>query len=136
MQFVPYLNFDGECEAAFKFYEQHFGGKIVAMFTQEDAPDGCQIPAEWAKRIMHAVLIVGDAVLMGCDMPPGSPAAPGNIQVSLMIDTPEEAERIFHALADGGTVKFPIQETFWAVRFGTVDDRFGIPWMINCEKAH
>jgi PhnB protein len=135
MQLVPYLNFDGQCEAAFKFYEQCLGGKIVAMHTYAEMPASQRMSPESRHQIMHARLVVGDAVLMGSDCPPGHFEAPKGISVSLHIDDPAGAERIFHALAEGGTVRMPIEETFWAVRFGMLVDRFGTPWMINCEKA-
>ena len=135
MQLNPYLNFNGQCEAAFKFYEQCLGGKIVAMHTYGDAPAEAHVSPESRHRIMHARLLVGDAVLMGMDGPPEYFEAPQGMFVSLQIDDPAEAERIFHALAEGGAVRMPIGETFWAVRFGMLVDRFGTPWMINCEKA-
>jgi PhnB protein len=135
MQIVPYLNFNGQCEAAFKFYEQCLGGKIVAMFTYGGTPAAEHVSAESRDRIMHARLVVGDAELMGSDSPPEMFEAMKGLYVSLLIESPQEAERIFHALAEGGTVVMPIEETFWAVRFGMVIDRFGTPWMINCEKA-
>jgi PhnB protein len=135
MQLTPYLNFNGQCEAAFKFYEQCLGGKIVALFTHRNTPAAEHVPAEWQDRIMHARLVVGDAVLMGSDSPPAYFEEPKGMYVSLQIDHPAEAERIFHALAEGGTVRMPIEETFWAARFGMLVDRFGTPWMINCEKA-
>jgi PhnB protein len=93
------------------------------------------MPSEWGDRIMHARLQVGDAVLMGSDSPPDRAESPKGFCVMLQIDDPAEGERIFRALGDGGTVQMPYEETFWAHRFGMVVDRFGIPWMINCEKT-
>jgi PhnB protein len=135
MQIVPYLNFNGQCKAAFEFYEQCLGGKIVAMFTYGDTPAAEHVSAGSRDRIMHARLVAGDAVLMGSDSPPEMFEAMKGLYVSLLVDTTQEAERIFHALAEGGAVVMPIEETFWAERFGMVVDRFGTPWMINCEKA-
>ncbi|HEV2109441.1 MAG TPA: VOC family protein [Thermomicrobiales bacterium] len=135
MQFNPYLNFNGQCKEAFTFYEQCLGGKIVAMSTHEEMPAGQDVPAEWKDLIMHARLQVGDAVLMGSDSPPEHFKEAQGIYVSLQVDDPLDAERIFQAFEEGGTVQMPIQETFWAARFGMVSDRFGTPWMINCEKA-
>ena len=135
MQLNSYLNFNGQCEAAFKFYEQCLGGKIVAMHTFGEMPAAEHVSPEARHQIMHARLQVGDAVLMGSDCPPGYFDEPKGFSVSLQIDDPAEAERIFHALAEGGAVRMPIEETFWAVRFGMLVDRFGTPWMINCEKA-
>jgi PhnB protein len=94
------------------------------------------VPADWRNKIIHARLVVGDQVLMGSD---GTPAQPcEEIQgsfVSLNVETPVEAERIFHALEKNGTVKMALEQTFWAVRFGMCVDQFGVPWMVNCEQA-
>jgi PhnB protein len=135
MQLTPYLNFNGQCKAAFQFYEQCLGGKIVAMFTYGETPAAEHVTPESRDRIIHARLLVGEAVLMGSDSPPEYFEEMKGMSVSLQIDDPAEAERIFHALADGGSVRMPIEETFWAARFGMLVDRFGTPWMINCEKA-
>ena len=135
MQLNPYLTFDGRCAEAFKFYEQCLGGKIEGMLTHGASPMAEQVPAEWRDKIMHARLVVGDAVLMGSDAPPQHREEVKGFSVSIGVDRPADAERIFAALAKDGTVRLPIQETFWAARFGMLVDRFGIPWMINCEKA-
>ena len=135
MQLNPYLLFDGQCEAAFKFYERCLGGKVEMMLTHGDSPAADQVSPDWHGKIMHARLVVGDRVLMGSDAPPEHYEAAKGFSVSLGIDTPAEAERIFHALAEKGTVRMPLQQTFWAARFGMLVDRFGIPWMVNCEQA-
>ena len=135
MQLNPYLTFDGQCEAAFQFYERCLGGKIVTMMNHEDSPIADQVPADWGKRIMHARLTVGDSVLMGSDSPPEHYEEPKGFSVALQLKQPAEAERVFQALAEGGTVLMPIQQTFWATRFGMLVDRFAIPWMINCEQS-
>lgn len=135
MQLTTYLNFDGQCEAAFKFYEQCLGGKIEEMHTHGETPAAEHVSSEWQDKIMHARLVVGDGVLMGSDAPPEHYEEAKGFSVSLQIDDVDDAERIFHALAEGGTVRMPIQETFWAARFGMLVDRFGIPWMVNCEQA-
>jgi PhnB protein len=136
MQLNPYLTFNGQCEAAFKFYERCLAGKIEMMLTFGNSPMANQVSAEWRNKIMHARLIMGDKVLMGSDAPPDRYEVPKGFSVSLSVDDPAEAERVFHALAEKGTVQMPIQETFWAVRFGALVDRFGIPWMVNCEKPN
>jgi PhnB protein len=135
MQLNPYLTFNGQCEAAFKFYERCLGGKIVAMMPHEGTPAAEHVPAEWRNKILHARLTVGDQVVMGSDAPPGRYEEPKGFSVSVQIKDPAEAERIFHALAENGKVQMPIQQTFWAARFGMLKDQFGIPWMINCEQA-
>jgi PhnB protein len=134
MQLNPYLNFNGQCEEAFRFYEQCFGGKIEFMMTHEGSPMADQVPKEWGKKIMHARLSVGNQVLLGSDAHGDCYAAPKGFAVSIDVTEPAEADRIFNALAENGTVQMPIQETFWAKRFGMLADRFGIPWMINCSK--
>ena len=135
MQLNPYLTFNGQCEEAFKFYAQSLGGKIVAMMTHEGTPMAENTPPEWLKKIIHARVMVGDKILMGSDAPPDHYKPMQGFSVTLGIDEPAEADRVFHALSQGGTVTMPIQETFWARRFGMLVDRFGTPWMINCEKA-
>ncbi len=135
MQLNPYLLFNGQCQAAFKFYEQCLGGKIDAMMTHGESPMSQQVSPEWRNKIIHARMVVGDKVLMGSDAPPERYQEPRGFSVSLSVKDPAEAERIFHALADNGTVQMPIQKTFWSVRFGMVVDRFGVPWMVNCEQA-
>jgi PhnB protein len=135
MQLNPYLTFNGTCEAAFRFYERCLGGKIEAMIPHEGSPMADRVPPEWRNKIMHARLVVGEEVLMGSDAPPEHYQEPKGFSVTLGINNPTEAERVFNALSEDGTVKMPLQQTFWAVRFGMLVDRFGIPWMINCEKA-
>ena len=134
MQMNPYLTFSGQCEAAFKFYAEVLGGEIIAMLPHEGTPMAEHVPAEWRSKIIHARMMVGDKVLMGSDAPPDRFAKVQGFSVTLGIDDPADAERIFHALATNGTVRMPIGETFWAMRFGMLVDQFGTPWMINCEK--
>ena len=136
MQLNPYLHFNGQCEAAFKFYEQCLGGKIEAMLTHEGTPAEQDVPSEWRKKILHARLTVGDQALMGSDAPPERYDKPQGFSVSLNVDKPAEAERIFRALSENGKVQMPLERTFWAVRFGMCVDRFGTPWMVNCEQPH
>jgi PhnB protein len=134
MKLNPYLFFDGNCEEAFKFYEQVLGGKILAMMPHEGSPAEGHVPAEWRKKIMHARLVAGDMVLMGSDAPPPHQERMKGFSVSLQIEKPADAERIFGALAKKGTIKMPLEKTFWAERFGMLVDQFGTPWMINCEQ--
>jgi PhnB protein len=135
MQLNSYLAFDGKCEEAFKFYERVLGGKIIMMMTHGNSPMADKTPPDWLNKIIHARLTVGDAVLMGSDSPSGRYQKPQGFHVSIGTTDPKEAERFFHGLAENGAVQMPIQETFWAVRFGMLVDQFGIPWMINCERA-
>ena len=133
MQLNPYLTFNGQCETAFKFYEKCLGGKIEAMMAHTGTPAEAHVPPEWREKIMHARLNVNGEVLMGSDAPPDHYKEPKGFSVSLQFKDIKEAERVFHALAESGRVGMPLQQTFWAARFGTLVDRFGIPWMINCE---
>ena len=134
MQLYPYLTFDGQCEAAFKLYEQCFGGKITLMMTYEETPMDLQTPPDWRKKIGHATFTHADFLLSGCDAQPGQYQKPQGFSLQLNLSDPVEAERIFNALAENGTVQMPLAETFWAFRFGVLADQFGIPWLINCEK--
>jgi len=134
MQLNPYLTFNGNCETAFTFYEQLLGGKIDAMMTHEGTPAADHVPSEWRKKILHARLTVGEDVLMGSDASPDRYERPQGFSIALNVKDPQAAERIFQSLARDGSVQMPLQATFWAVRFGMLVDRFGIPWMINCEQ--
>jgi PhnB protein len=134
MKLNTYLAFDGTCEAAFNFYQRCLGGELVAMMKYSGSPMAAQTPAEWRDKIMHARLIVDGEVLMGSDAPPGRHEPPKGFHASINVDTAAEAERIYAALSEGGSIVMPLQETFWATRFGMFSDRFGTPWMINVEK--
>jgi PhnB protein len=134
MKTNPYLSFNGNCADAFRFYEKVLGGKISALMTWADTPMAKEVPAETRSQIVHARMQVDDTVLMGGDAPPGRYEAPKGITVTITVEQPAEADRIFAALSEGGTVTMPIQETFWAQRFAMFTDRYGTPWMINCEK--
>ncbi len=133
MELNPYLYFNGNCEVAFKFYEQHLGGKIEAVYTYAGSPMENQLPPEWRDKVMHVRMKVGTTVLMGSDAPEGRYRTPQGFSVSLNLKDAAEADRLFEALSKNGTVSMPIQKTFWATRFAMFTDQFGIPWMINCE---
>jgi PhnB protein len=136
MQMNPYLSFGGDCEAAFRFYEQCLGGEIGPVFRYAGTPVAGQVPADWSDKIMHASVVIGGQTIQGCDVAPESYEAPKGFSLALQLASTDEAERIFHAIADGGgRVEMPLEETFWAARFGIVVDRFGIKWLINCEGA-
>lgn len=136
MYLNPYLSFDGNCEAAFNFYEQTFGGETLAMMRFGDTPACGEVPADHNDKIMHARLKVEDSVLMGSDCIPGHPhESIKGCDIAIQVDDPAEAERIFNALSADGTIKMPLQETFWAARFGMLVDQFGVPWLINCESS-
>jgi PhnB protein len=135
MKLHPHLSFDGQCEAAFQLYARCFDGHILTMLSYGNSPMAEQVPPEWRGRIVHATLAIGDCVLTGADALPGQYEKPRGFQVLLSIDDPVDAERIFQALAENGTVQMPLQSTFWAVRFGVLVDQFGVPWEINCEQV-
>jgi PhnB protein len=135
MELSTHLHFNGQCATAFRFYEQCLGGRIVTLLTHGETPAKDHVAADWQDKVIHARLVVGNKVLMGCDAPEPHYAAPRGMQVSLSVPTPAEAERIFKALAEDGTVTMPFQQTFWSPGFGMAVDRFGIPWMINTEQA-
>ena len=133
MQLNPYLLFNGNCAEALKFYEQTLGGKIENIVNFKGSPAAEHAPPEWGDKVLHATLAVGDEKLMGSDAPPGHYEQPKGLSVSLSLNDRDKGERIFNALAEGGTVQMPLQQTFWASGFGMCTDRFGIPWMVNCE---
>lgn len=133
MHVNPYLSFDGQCEAAFRFYEQCLDGRLGPVFHYAGSPLAEEVPPDWQEKVMHGSVVLGDQVLMGADAAPGRYERPQGFSLSLQIQIPAEAERIFSALATDGTVVMPLERTFWAERFGMLVDRFGIPWSINCE---
>ena len=134
MKLNPYLNFNGNCRPAFEYYEKHLGGKILAMMNHAEVPAGTAGRPEWGSAILHARIALGDTVVMASDVPPDVQQPMRSVYLSLSVDSPEEAERIFPLLSDGGEVCMPLQETFWAHRFAITRDRFGTLWMINAEK--
>jgi PhnB protein len=127
------LGFDGQCEAAFRFYERCLNGTIAFMLTWGDSPMAGDAPPGWSARIYHATLKVGDSVIQGSDVPPGQYEPPRGFSLIVQMDDPVAAERVFQALAENGKIQVPLAETFWAARFGVVVDQFGMPWSINCE---
>jgi PhnB protein len=132
---MAHLHFKGNCREAFEAYAALFGGKIVFAMTYGETPEAAQFSADARGRIAHARVDLGDQFLLGCDPPAERYQAPQGFNVMADIAPSKEAERVFNALADGGTILMPFQQTFWAYRFGMCNDRFGIPWMVNCEKA-
>jgi len=134
MHVNPYLMFHGQCEEAFKLYERVTGGKVVAMLLHEGSPAENHVPPEWKKKVMHARLQSGDEFLMGSDAPPDHQQPSQGYSVTLRVDTPEEAERIYHGLSEGGTIRMPLDKTFFAQKFGMFADKFGIPWIWSSAK--
>ena len=134
MSIAPYLSFNGQCEKAFQFYEKSLKGKIIFMMKNGESPMADQTPPDRRDHILHATMTLGDQTLQGADAPPDHYRTPQGFSVSLSIDEPAEAERVFQALSENGQVQMPLQETFWALRFGMLVDQFSIPWMVNCAK--
>src|SRR3954469_12692632 len=122
-----YVNFAGTCAEAFRFYEKHLGGKVSMMMTHQQAPDQARTLPEWKDAVLHARIVVGETELMGADIPNAQPMR--SAYLSLRVNSDTEAERIFSALSDDGKVWMPLEETFFASRFGQLQDRFGINWM-------
>lgn len=134
MKLIAYLNFNGNCRAAFDFYREAFNGDITMRMTYGDSPMRDQMPADSHGLIMHCQMEADGAILMGADGPPPHDAKSGNTCINIQVERVEDAERLFHALSAGGEVQMPLQETFWAHRWAAFTDRFDKPWMVNCMK--
>lgn len=134
MKLHTYLNYGGNCREAFQFYQQHLGGKITVMMTHAEMPDQPGVAPEWKNAILHARITIGGTELMGSDVPPERFEPMRSVYLSLSVDSTSEAERIYGLLSDGGQVFMPMQETFFAFRFGMLRDRFGTSWMILHER--
>ena len=132
MTLNTHLNFNGNCAEAIKFYETHLGAKTVFTLTYAASPMADQFPAEFGDKIMHATMEIGGVSVMMADSPPPNYERPAGFCVALSFADPAETDRVFAALAENGNVTMPMQQTFWALRFGMLIDRFGIPWMVNC----
>jgi PhnB protein len=134
VQFFPHLSFNGQCEAAFKLYETCLRGQITMLMTHADSPMAAQVPPHWGQKIFHATLLFGGHRLSGADVLPEQYQRPQGFSLHLNVADVAEAERLFEALADRGTVQLPLAETFWALRFGMLVDPFGTPWAIQCSR--
>jgi PhnB protein len=130
MKVYTQLNFGGNCEEAFRFYEKHLGGKITMMMNQSQAPGA---PSGAGKAIIHARMSIGGTVLIANDVPPTVFQKIRSVYMYLSVDSSEEAERVHNLLADGGEVYMPMKETFYASRFSQLRDRFGVTWSIIHE---
>jgi PhnB protein len=134
MKLHTYLNYGGNCEQAFRFYEKHLGGKIIAMMTHGQMPDPSNVPPDWKNAILYARMTIGETDVMGSDVPPERFQPMRSVYLSLGVGSTEEAERIHALLADGGELFMPMQETFFAFRFSMLRDKFGTSWMIIHER--
>jgi PhnB protein len=132
MKLYTYLNYSGNCREAFRFYEEHLGGKITMMMTHAQGPNLNNLPADWGEAILHARISIGETELMAADIPGCQPMR--SAYLTLVAGSSEEAERIYAALSDGGEIFMPMAETFFAFRFAQLRDRFGTSWMILHER--
>jgi PhnB protein len=134
MKLYTYLNYGGNCRQALRFYEEHLGGKITMMMTHGEQPGLNQVPSEFKDAILHARMTIGETELMGADMPPDHFQPMRSAYLSLLLDSIEEAERIYALLSDGGEIFMPMEETFFAFRFAMLRDKFGTSWMLLHER--
>ena len=132
MKLDVYLNYAGTCEEAFRFYEQHLGGRITGMTRHGEMP-GSRMPEDWKNAILHARMEIGNTVLMGADIPGAEPVR--SAYLTLTLDSAEEAERVYALLSEGGQIFMKMEETFFASRFAQLRDRFGTSWMLLHERA-
>ena len=135
LEISAYLSFKGDCEEAFQFYVDALGAKPGLIFRYGDSPMADVVPEGWDARIMHGSITIGQQRIEGADVPPERYEEPKGFSMSLNVHSAAEAERLFEILSSGGRVVYPIEKTFWSERFGMVIDRFGTPWMINCEAV-
>ena len=134
MKLHAYLNYGGNCEEAFRFYEKNLGGKILMMMRYGEQPDPKNAPPGSEKWILYANMAIGETQLMGSDVPPERFQPMRSVYLSLDVGSDAEAERIYALLAEGGEIFMPIADTFFASRFGMLRDRFGTSWMILHQK--
>ena len=134
MQVSVHLTFNGNCQEAMEFYCKLMNGEILSMTTFGETPAGPGVPDDWQGKVVHGTMSLGDIAVATADIPPERYQSPQGINMFIEIENPDEASRVFARLAEGGEVQMPIQETFWAKRFGVVVDRFGIPWEVNCSQ--
>ena len=130
MQLHTYLNYGGNCEEAFQFYEQHLGGKITFLMRHGEQPNSASVAPEWKNAVLHARMTIGGTELLGADIPPDRFQPMRSAYLTLTVDSTGEAERLYTLLTDGGQIFMPIQQTFFASRFAMLRDRFGTSWMI------
>jgi PhnB protein len=134
MQLHTYLNYGGNCAQAFRFYEQHLGGKITMMTKHGEQPNPDAAPPEWKDAVLHARMDLGETELMGADIPPDRFKPMRSAYLSLTVASIEEAERVYKLLTDGGEIFMKMEETFYAFRFAMLRDKFGTSWMILNPK--
>jgi len=135
MKLHTYLNYGGNCEQAFRFYEKHLGGKVTMMMTHGQQPSAKDVPPDQKNAILYARMNIGETDLMGSDVPSERFQPMRSVYLSLSVKSIDEAQRIFALLSDAGEIFMPMQETFFAHRFAMLRDRFGTSWMIINERT-
>jgi PhnB protein len=137
MYVTPYLFFNGNCAEALRYYEKALGARVLHSTTYGDTPAKDHVPPALHDKVIHATLMVGNTAVMASDdcTPDGAAVTPGGYSLTVSVDTPETAKKVFDALADGGTVTMALDKTFFAAAFGSVHDRYGVRWMVICEKV-
>ena len=132
MRLDIYLNYRGNCEQAFRFYEQHLGATISGIVRHGDQPNP-GVPADWRDKVLHARIQIGTTVLMGADVPHAEPMR--SAYLTLTFDTEADAERTYGVLADGGEIFMKMDQTPFANRFAMLRDKFGTSWMLLHQPA-
>jgi PhnB protein len=132
MKLYTYVNYPGNCEQAFRCYEQHLGGKITMMMNHQQQPAGDNVPPDWKNAILHARMEIGDTVLMGADIPNAEPMR--SAYLTLIVDSAKEAEQLYAILSNEGQIFMKMEETFFASRFAMLRDKFGTSWMLLHER--
>ena len=128
----PYLFFGGRCEEAIEFYRKTLGAEVVMLARFKDAPEQKpEFPECFAEKVMHATLRIGETMIMASDGRCEGQATFEGFSLSITVADETEAERVFSALSDGGLVTMPLEKTFWAPKFGVLQDRFGVGWMVS-----
>ncbi len=134
----PYLFFNGRCEEAVKFYQKALGAEVEMMMRYKESPEPPppgRLPPGFENKIMHASFRVGDTTVMASDGCSADKPGFEGFSLSVSVGSESEANKVFAALADGGQVRMPLAKTFWSPRFGMVEDRFGVGWMVSVPRA-
>jgi PhnB protein len=134
LELEPYLFFYGKCEEALNFYKGIFGGQVAGIMRMKEAPHEMQAPANWADKIMHSRFESATVRFMASDGMPDTVNTDGNIALSLSTKDEAEGTRVFNKLSEGGKVDMPMQDMFWGAKFGVLKDKYGIEWMVSCDK--
>jgi PhnB protein len=135
MQLNTYLNYGGNCEQAFRFYEDNLGGKITMLMRHGEQPDAASVAPEWKNAVLHARMTLGGTDLLGADIPPDRFQPMRSAYLTLSLTSVEEAERVYDLLKDGGQIFMKMEDTFFAKRFAMLRDRFGTSWMLLGPRA-